>query len=383
VYAGRRREPLLDAVVYMSFGGHQYSDSPRAIHEELVRRDAPLEHMWVVRDARCRIPAGTTVLREGSREFHAALARARYVVGNDHFPDFFDRRPEQMCLQTWHGTPLKRMGLDVAAERKIARRRFQRRWAHEVHNWQYVLSPNRFTTPILQRAYAIGGELLETGYPRVDVLARPDHEAVGLQVRRELGLPDGVRTVLYAPTYRDHVRDRRGRLRLDIKLDLERLRAAVGEDTVLLFRKHHEIADDVPATPGGFLHDVSDYPDATMLMAAADVLITDYSSMTVDFANTGRPMLFYAYDLDTYRDEVRGFYVDFPETVPGPVLATTGEVVDALRDLDAVRAAFADRYAAFAAEFCELDDGMAAARVVDRLFAAHAGSAKTSHERLA
>ena len=115
-----------------------------------------------------------------------------------------------------------------------------------------------------------------------------------------LGLPEDARVVLYAPTYRDQVVDRRGRYRLDLQLDLERLRAAVGDDTVILFRKHHYIADAVPATADGFVRDVSTFPDGTELMLAADVLITDYSSMMVDFANTGRPMLFYTYDLDAY-----------------------------------------------------------------------------------
>ena len=136
--------------------------------------------------------------------------------------------------------------------------------------------------------------------------------------------------MLYAPTYRDQVVDRRGRFRLDLQLDLERLRAAVGDDTVILFRKHHYIADAVPATADGFVRDVSSFPDGTELMLAADVLITDYSSMMVDFANTGRPMLFYTYDLDAYADEIRGFYLDFVETVPGPLLRTTDEVADAL-----------------------------------------------------
>jgi CDP-glycerol glycerophosphotransferase len=152
-------------------------------------------------------------------------------------------------------------------------------------------------------------------------------------------------------------------------LDLERLRAAVGEDTIVLFRKHHYIVDPVPATADGFVRDVSAYPDGTELMLAADVLMTDYSSMMVDFANTGRPMLFFTYDLDAYEDEIRGFYLDdFVGTVPGPLLRTSDEVAGALQELDAVRGEYADRYSEFRAAFCELDDGHAAARVVDRLF---------------
>jgi CDP-glycerol glycerophosphotransferase len=367
-YARRRQEPLEDVVVYTSFRGRQYSDNPRAIHEELVRREVPLRHLWVVRDGMCRVPRSATVVRDGSREHYDAMARARYVVSNDHFPDWFARRPDQVCLQTWHGTPLKRLGLDVSEMRGTIRR-FQRRWDQQVANWQHVLSPNRFSTPILQRAYAIGGEMLETGYPRVDALARADRDVLSGRLRRQLGVPDHKRVVLYAPTYRDHVKDARGRYRLELRLDLERLHDAVGDDCVILFRKHHYIVDPVPATSDGFVRDVSSYPDGTELLLAADVLVTDYSSMMVDFANTGRPMLFYTYDLDAYRDEIRGFYLDLVETAPGPMLRTTDELIAALQDLDGVQQEFQQRYSDFAATFCELDDGRAAARVVDRVFA--------------
>jgi CDP-glycerol glycerophosphotransferase len=366
VYVARRHEPLRDAVLYTSFHGRQYSDSPRAIHEELVRRAAPLEHLWVVQDGMCEVPASAKVVRDGSREHFDALATARYVVSNDHFHDWFARRPDQVCVQTWHGVPLKRLGFDVTARRN-ADNRFVR-WDQQVENWQYVLSPNRFSTPILRRAYAIEGEMLETGYPRDDVLARPDRDVLTQEVRRRLGLPEGKRVVLYAPTYRDHVFDKSGRYRLDLHLDFERLRAAVGDDTVILFRKHHYIADPVPTDRHGFVRDVSSYPDGTELLLAADVLVTDYSSMMFDFANTGRPMLFYTYDLDAYADEIRGFYLDFVDTVPGPLLRTTDELAGALGDLDGVRASYAARYREFVSKFCELDDGSASARVVDRVF---------------
>ncbi|HKH18898.1 MAG TPA: CDP-glycerol glycerophosphotransferase family protein [Solirubrobacteraceae bacterium] len=367
-YAGRRTEPLLDTVVYTSFRGRQYSDSPRAIHEELVRRSAPLEHLWIVRDGACRVPETARILREGSREHHQALAQTRYLVTNDHFPEWFERRTGQTCVQTWHGTPLKKLGFDVSKLRG-ATRQFERAWDRQVRNWQYVVSPNRFSTPILQRAYALDAEMLETGYPRDDVLAGPHRDVVGRRVRERIGVPDSVRVVLYAPTFRDHLKDSRGRYRLDLQLDLDRLREAIGPDTVVLLRKHHYIVDAVPTTPDGLVRDVSSYPDGTELLLAADILITDYSSMSVDFANTGRPMLFFTYDIDAYRETIRGFYVDFEATVPGPLLGTSDEVAEALRDIDSVRSHYAHRYDAFVSRFCELDDGAATARAVDRLFA--------------
>jgi CDP-glycerol glycerophosphotransferase len=312
------------------------------------------------------VPETATAVRAGSREYYEAMARARYVIANDHFPDWFVRREDQICLQTWHGTPLKRIGGDLAEVRR-RRPRFERAVRLQAPNWQYVLSPNRYATPIMRRAYEIEGEILETGYPRADVLSRPDRDELRAQLRSRLALPEDRLVVLYAPTFRDHVMDRMARFRLEPGLDVERLRQAVGDDAVMLYRKHHEVYDAVPATPDGFVRDVSTYPDATTLLLAADVLVTDYSSLMVDFANTGRPMLFFAYDLEEYATQIRGFSLDFEATVPGPLLRTTDELGEALRGLDGVRDDYAERYAQFRATFCEFDDGGAAARVVDRL----------------
>ena len=136
---------------------------------------------------------------------------------------------------------------------------------------------------------------------------------------------------------------------------------------MLLIRRHPNVVDTVPARPDGFVRDVSDYPDITELFLIADVLITDYSSLMFDYAVTGRPMLFFTYDLEHYRDDLRGFYFDFERQAPGPLLTTSDEVIEALRTLDDVAAAHRTAYTRFAAQFCDLDDGKAAGRVVDRL----------------
>jgi CDP-glycerol glycerophosphotransferase len=98
------------------------------------------------------------------------------------------------------------------------------------------------------------------------------------------------------------------------------------------------------------------------------VLVTDYSSVMFDFAPTGRPMVFFTYDLEQYRDNLRGFYFDFEAEAPGPLLATSDEVVSAIGDIDAVASAHRAAYEAFTAKFCPLDDGKAAARACDRIF---------------
>ena len=128
------------------------------------------------------------------------------------------------------------------------------------------------------------------------------------------------------------------------------------------------MADDVPAGRPGFVINVTAYPDLAELFLVTDALITDYSSMMCDFAATGKPMLFYTYDLEDYRDNLRGFYLDFEAEVPGPLLATSDEVIAAMADLDAVRTRYRPKYEAFAATFSPLDDGKAGARACDRIF---------------
>jgi CDP-glycerol glycerophosphotransferase len=117
-----------------------------------------------------------------------------------------------------------------------------------------------------------------------------------------------------------------------------------------------------------FVHDVSEHPHTEDLLAAADVLVTDYSSLAVDQVSLGRPVLFFVPDLDSYRDDVRGLAIPLDETAPGPVLRETGEIAAALLDLDAVKREHAAARDAFAASYCALDDGAAAARVVDAVF---------------
>lgn len=152
-----------------------------------------------------------------------------------------------------------------------------------------------------------------------------------------------------------------------LPLDPAEFAARLGADHVLLVRLH-SLVTGRPELPAGPVRDVSGYPDVRDLYLAADLMVTDYSSTMFDFAVTGKPLIFFAYDLDDYRDRVRGFYFDLAPVAPGPVLGTGAEVLDAIADVHAVSAAYAERYRSFRSTFCSLDDGHATARVIDRLF---------------
>ncbi|AJT66753.1 hypothetical protein T261_5121 [Streptomyces lydicus] len=365
-YPLHRGRPLREAVLYSSFGGRAYGDSPRAVHEELVRRGTEVTHLWAVRDAQAAVPDTARAVVVGSAEWHGALAHSRWIVTNTHLPRWFLRRDGQTVVQTWHGTPLKQIGAGLAGTycaglpHLAPRPRLGRQWS-------VLLSPNAHSTPVLRSALGFSGELLESGLPRTDALLSADRDRTAAAVRRRLGIPRGKKVVLYAPTPRDDLAYDAAHHRMHLALDLGAARSALSGGHVLLVRSHPLVADRLPAHHAPFALDVSAHPDATELLLAADVLVTDYSSLAADFANTGRPMLFLTPDLPHYRDTLRGFTLDFEARVPGPLLTTTGELIDALGDLTAITRAGADAYADFRRDFCHRDDGGAAGRVADLL----------------
>ena len=370
-YPAASARPLRDLAVFASYGGMQYSCNPRAICAELQRRVPGLECAWVTLDGQFTVPDGLRRLVAGTREHYEAIAQARYVVTNDLLPAWYRKRAGQFYLQTWHGTPLKRIGLDIEPPRRPNTLAYLARQDEDTPKWDLLLAPNAFATPIFRRAFGYDGEIAETGYPRNDVLRDPQRDERAAEIRRRLGIPAGKRIVLYVPTWRDDAFQQGGRYRFDLRLDLDAVSEALGDEHVILLRAHFNVRDplaDRDLRAG--LVDVTRYPDIADLYLITDVLVTDYSSAMFDFAVTGRPMLFFTYDLERYRDQLRGFYFDFEAEAPGPLLRATADVIDALREIDTVAKSHSAAYTAFTAKFCSLDDGSAAARVVDRLLAA-------------
>lgn len=365
-YRRHRNLPARELAVFDAYKGRQYSCNPRGIYEELRRRGTELECVWVTENGQFGKPAGARTVLVGTREYYEALGRARYIFGNWSQNEWFVKREDQTYVQCWHGTPLKKLGYDVK-EMPFKRTEGVDWMEYDVPQWDLLLAQNAFSVPLFRRAFGYGGEVLVSGYPRNDVLRSPSQGEMASVVRRRLGIPDGKRVVLYAPTWRDDFHHAIGKRAFSLEFDLDRFRAALGHDHVLLLRTHYLVTDRPKLHPGDCVIDVSVYPDISELFLISDVLVTDYSSSMFDFAVTGRPMVFFTYDLERYRDHVRGFYFDFDAEAPGPLLSTSQEVVDALRDPDALHTGFRDARAAFAARYCPHDDGHAAARVLDRV----------------
>ncbi|MEV7560057.1 bifunctional glycosyltransferase family 2 protein/CDP-glycerol:glycerophosphate glycerophosphotransferase [Streptomyces sp. NPDC089795] len=374
-YPAQRALPVKDIVVYDTFQGQAAGDSPRAIHEELVRRGEKLEHIWLVRDGHTEVPATARAVQYGSVESWEVLARARYFVTNDNVPQRFQRRTGQVVVQTWHGTPIKQIGHDFVHDYYTSPEILEG-LAHDSAQWTLLASPSSYATPLLKRALGYDGEVIEAGSPRTDALVRPDAQRIA-EVRRRLGLPEGKKVVLYMPTWRENNEGFSGGYKLDLRIDLDQARCELGEDHVLLVRGHHHVTEQVrDGVRDGFVVDVSRWPDAADLLLVADVLISDYSSAMFDFAHTDRPILLFTYDLEHYRGTLRGFNFDLEAKAPGPLLADSASLIEAVRNADALGAEYAEARAAFRAEFCDLDDGGATERVVERMLAMGAEPAK-------
>ncbi|MFJ8859358.1 CDP-glycerol glycerophosphotransferase family protein [Streptomyces sp. NPDC102451] len=371
-YPAQRRLPLRDAVLY---AGDAVEGSPRAVHAELVRRSTDAEHLWVTDGspgAVTRVPPTAVPVVAYSAAWYEALARARRIVVAGQLPVWFERRPDQTVVQTWPGPPLGRFGLDLTGT-LYADHQYLATLEHRSAQWSVLVSPSAFATPHLRRALAYRGEVLEAGCPADDLLSSPGRDKAAERVRGRLGIPDGHRVVLYAPTYRDHLAHPPAGApagssplyRWDPALDLPALARSLDGRTTVLVRRHPRVTGGVPAHPA--LRDVSAHPDATELLLIADVLVTDYSGLAFGFAHTGRPMLFHTYDLEHYRDTVRGFCLDFETRAPGPLLITTQEVAQALRAAPAPEGLHSEAYESFRRDHCGRADGAAARRVVDRL----------------
>jgi CDP-glycerol glycerophosphotransferase (TagB/SpsB family) len=363
VYAGAANGtggPSYDRMVLLeTFRGRSVGDNPGAVGRELLARDLGLDLVWVVDDPAVDPPPGTRAVVRRTEAWYDALANARGYVANAGAPYWFEKRPGQIHLQTWHGTPLKRIGEDRGPG-DFATWRHRRRLDGQAARWDAMLSPGPWCSDIFRSAFRYQGVLWEVGYPRNDVLLSPGAGTLRDDVRHRLGLAPEDRVLLYAPTWRSYLGQRDSK---PLFLDAAQVVASM-PDVVVLVRGHYTATHDSAAFPGqARVHDVTRYPDIAELYLAADVLVTDYSSVMFDFVLTDKPVVLLTPDLEQYREVERGFYFDLEEHAPGPLARSTAGVLEELSRPDADTS----RRASFRSRFCPLERGRSAAQTVDRL----------------
>ena len=359
-YRARTATPE-NAVFFESFYSQTVACNPLAIDRELARVRPDVTRYWSVVDRSIAVPEGAIAIVEGSAEWWRVRADARLLVVNDWLRKRWMPRPHQTVLQTWHGTMLKRLALDregVGLRTRIAVRRESRRW-------HVLLAQNPYAEQIFRRAYAFRGPIWVEGYPRNDVLVQPD-PSLRDAVRRRLGLRPDQRAVLYAPTWRDDATE------IVDYLDLPSLPAALAAlpgEHIVLVRGHSRTLRHGRNLDAPGLIDVTTYPDMADLLLAADIVITDYSSLMFDITATSTPLVLFAPDREHYERELRGFYFDL--LADAPVTVTESRTA-LLRELARLAEAGEEGAAsaallAWRLRFNGFDDGRAAERVVARI----------------
>ena len=345
---------LSNSILFESFQGKVIGDNPYAIFQEVLSRNPSFELLFTT-GSKTKAPEGAEGVRHGSIAWLKALASSKVLINNTNFPGYFRKRPGQVYIQTWHGTPLKRLGRDIVDV--VPTGSYLRMMDREASYWDFLVSPSAYCTEIFPSTFGYKGTILETGYPRNDILINQASKRD--LIRRSLGIADNQQVVLYAPTWRDSKRTATGNWK-----PVNFLPESLGDNVTVLFRGHTNthLAHSAQVAPGTI--DVTNYKNVAELYLAADVLVTDYSSSMFDFSVTGKPMIFLAPDFDEYVAS-RGFYFDFEQLAPGPILRDSSFLRKSLESIDSQRAEYAQRYLAWHMKFNKLEDGLASKRVVD------------------
>lgn len=394
LYRTAVRRTIPGLLIFESNLGRNYSGNPRAIYEEMLRRgwDKEMQICWLFTEPQKQsVPGRVTLLQRESLPTLLKMHRASIWVTDTRQPTYIVKNPNTYYMMTWHGTPLKKLALDLYdyieatelqsekdVQKKLAKQR--RQWLQDSAQWDCLLAQNETAAELFRGCFWYQGEILCAGYPRNDTLVQ-ERERRALQIEQEDADKSNAavtgetekhgkrvgrkRTVLYAPTWREYESNGLCDSRFEPPLDFDRLYEVLkAENTELIIKYHYYVKEKPDFTKyGGVIRD--SMKDIAELYPLCDMMITDYSSTMFDYAVLKRPMVFFAYDLERYEAE-NGFYFDYEKLVPGPLVRTQEELFAVLKkeyDFDA----YQEKREAFYQRFAAEDDGEAAAEAVNLL----------------
>ena len=363
-------------IMFCTFAGRSYACNPKAIYEYMIKSGEYDDYkmIWAFKNVEeytfLEKNQNTKVVQINSKEYKQYLAEAKYWIFNYKIPEYLYPKEDQVFIQCWHGTPLKRLGCDLQHFDNVLNtlEGMKKRYKIEASKFSYFISPSKFATEKFISAWnlkEIGKEniMVEEGYPRNDFLFNYT-EADVQKIKTKLGIENETKKIiLYAPTYRSNQHETGVGYTYKEEVDFSKLQNKIGNEYIILFRPHYFIANIFDFEKyKGFVYDVSKIDDINELYIITDLLITDYSSVFFDYANLKRPMLFYMYDLEDYRDKSNGFYIDLAE-LPGSILQTQEELEKEIVSIGK-NFIYDEKYKKFNEKYNYLDDGNAAQRVV-------------------
>ncbi|MGX7025479.1 CDP-glycerol glycerophosphotransferase family protein [Vagococcus hydrophili] len=361
-------------VYFESFHGTQYSDNPKAIYESMVKEYPDYNLVWGVNkgsEKPFRDEKVSYVYRFSFKWF-LTMPRACAWVINTRTPKWLPKNKQTIYIQTWHGTPLKKIGCDIPKVNipGYTKESYDQSFAEESSRWDYLVSPSSYTTEIFKKAFAYSGKLIESGYPRNDLLVQATKEkAIKNQLKEKLNIPLNKKVILYAPTWREKENRVNGKYEFTTDFPFDKMEEVLGEDTLLLVRMHYLVAQNFDFSDcNKKIIDVSSNYDMSELLAISDLLITDYSSCMFDFAITNNPIVFFIPDQEEYDQELRGFYFKMEETMPGPLIENKEGLLATLNDYQNGVSLKTDNYTKFKEKFTSLEKAEASKSVTEVIF---------------
>lgn len=372
-------------ILFTAFNGKSYTCTPKAVYEYMISsgKYSDYKFIWVVRDMEkyefLTHNPNTTIVKNRTKEYEQALASAKYWICNYRIYDYIYPKKDQVYVQCWHGTPLKRLGYDIQHSDNAmnSQQEIREKYRTDAEKFSYILSPSAFASEKFASAWNLNetgqtDKIVEVGYPRDDFMYNFTQDDV-IRIKQNLNIPHDKKVLLYAPTWRDNQHSADLGYIYTNSVDFGKLRKKLEDEWIILFRAHYLVANSFDFEKyAGFVYDVSSYDDINELYIVSDMLITDYSSVFFDFANLKRPILYYMYDLEYYKDELRGFYIDLSE-LPGPIVEKEDELVSSIQKLDK-EFVYDEKYQRFNKKFNYLNDGHASRRLIERVLKSSAKS---------
>lgn len=309
-------------ILFNSFGGRKYDDSPRAIFEKMIMdtRFDDYKLVWAVNNPEnFDIPKRAKVVKDYSFVFFVNALKAKVWITNssiEHGLCF--KKKSTIYINTWHGSAIKYLGDDVKKEG----RSFKGKSTSEETAFY---TQSEFDEYVFKRAFHINDCVFKRfGLPRNDELTQ--YTELRLQsIKNNLGLLKDKKIILYAPTFREYSRNKANEITQQMRIDLARWEKEMGDQYYLLVRAHYEVAKMLDFSEGSSILNVSDYPHLNDLMVISDALISDYSSIYFDYSILHRPMLCFAYDFDEYQKN-RGMYIDISKELPCEIVKTEDDL---------------------------------------------------------
>ncbi|PXA12817.1 glycosyltransferase [Staphylococcus pseudintermedius] len=359
-------------ILYQVRDGKSITDSPYAIFLGLNAHEtfSNYQHIWVVDhpdtlvfyQEKFKVFQNVSFVIKESNEYLKALTESKFLINNATFPAYFTKKPEQVYINTWHGTPLKHMGFDVKNNLKGSQNTMKNFLASD-----YMISPNAHTTNIFKHAFKLdglySGEILEIGYPRIDLTINTTANEAREYLAEHLNLKKNP-IILYCPTWRGkNVNDPENTL-LNIFEEIKLLNQKLPHQ--VLVKVHPFVYSKAKEMPELKPYLVPDFLDTNQLMPAVDLMITDYSSIFFDFLVTDKPIVFYVPDLDKYQNE-RGVYIDLC-ALPGPVADNIQDVITLVSNESYKDADVQEKYAKFKHNFVNYENGSVTERLIESVF---------------